>query len=99
MLMMVTFAFMISTVFRNSALAIGMGVFLMFTGDIIVLVFSEYSWVKYILFANLDLSQYFDGVPFLKGMSLTFSIVVLTLYFLIFNFISLTTFIRRDVSV
>jgi ABC-2 type transport system permease protein len=99
LLMLVTFAFMISTVFRNSALAIGIGVFLMFTGDFIVLIFSESSWVKYILFANLDLARYFDGMPLIEGMTLTFSIIVLAVYFLIFNIISWTTFLKRDVAV
>ncbi len=98
MLMLVTLAFMISTVFRNSALAIGLGVFLMFTGNIVVSIFSRYGWVKYILFANMNLSQYFDGVPIVEGMTLGFSVIVLLVYFAIFNLISWVTFIKRDVA-
>lgn len=98
MLMMVTFAFMVSTVFRNNALAIGLSVFLMFTGNIIVASFSRYEWVKYILFANTDLSQYIDGIPVVKGMTMSFSILMLILYFAVFNAISWTTFMKRDVG-
>jgi len=49
LLMMVTFAFMISTVFRSSSLAIGLALFLMFTGQQFVQLLSKYEWVKYIL--------------------------------------------------
>lgn len=98
MLMMVTLAFMISTVFRNNALAIGIAVFLMFSGSILVTIFSKYSWVKYILFANTDLSMYFDGVPYVEGMTMAFSLIILAVYFAVFNLISWTTFIKRDVA-
>jgi len=100
MLMMVTLAFMISTVFRNNALAIGIGVFLMFVGGTIVQIFSKLNcnWVKYILFANTDLTQYFDGIPVVKGMTLAFSLTVLAIYFVIFNLIAWTVFLKRDVA-
>ncbi len=98
MLMMVTFSFMISTVFRSNALAIGLSVFLMLVGNSVVGILSRYDWVKYILFANTDLSQYTDGVPMVKGMTMTFSIIVLAVYFVVFNLISWTTFIKRDVA-
>src|SRR5699024_2017610 len=75
LLMMATFAFMISAVFRNSALAIGLAIFLMFAGNQIVFFFLERDWAKYILFANTDLTQYFNGnTPMMEGMTLDFSI-------------------------
>lgn len=101
MLMMVTLAFMISTVFRNGAIAIGTGVFLLLAGSSItqlLTVFSKNGWVKYILFANTDLTQYTDGVPLIEGMTMQFSIIVLIVYFIIFNTISWTTFLKRDVA-
>lgn len=98
LIMMVTLAFMISVVFRNNALAIGIGVFLLLSGSMIVALFSQYDWVKYILFANTDLNQYFDGTPLVKSMTLGFSLAVITIYFAVFNIISWTTFIKRDVA-
>ncbi|WP_083270591.1 ABC transporter permease [Bacillus marinisedimentorum] len=98
LLMMVTFAFMISTVFRSSALAIGLSIFLMFTGVQVVNLLSQYDWVKYILFANTDLMQYVNGVPLVEGMTMTFSIFVLAVYFVLFNAISWLIFTKRDVA-
>ena len=61
LIMMVTLVFTISTVLRNSALAIGIGVFLLTVGGVIVnyLIRNNITWAKYILFANTDLAQYF----------------------------------------
>lgn len=98
LLMMVTFAFMISTVFRNNSLAVGISLFLMFTGNLLVTLLSKYSWVKYILFANTNLTVYTDGTPVVKGMTMTFSLLVLAAYFIIFNVISLLVFNKRDVA-
>ncbi|GGM30456.1 hypothetical protein GCM10011351_15760 [Paraliobacillus quinghaiensis] len=98
LIMMVTFAFMISTVFRSSSLAIGLSLFLMFTGQQIVMLLSQYDWVKYILFANTDLTQYFSGSPVVEGMTLTFSVTILAVYFLFFNVASWVIFQKRDVA-
>ena len=98
LVMMVTFAFMISTVFRSNSLAIGLAIFLMFTGTQIVMIFSKYSWAKYILFANTDLTQYLNGTPIVEGMTMTFSIVALLVYFVIFNLFSWVIFNKRDVA-
>ena len=98
LLMMVTFAFMISAVFRNNTLAVGISLFLMFTGSILVTLLSKYSWVKYVLFANTNLTVYTDGVPVVKGMTMTFSLLVLAAYFIIFNVISWLVFTKRDVA-
>ncbi|OYD09174.1 hypothetical protein CHM34_03995 [Paludifilum halophilum] len=100
LLLMVTFAFMISTVFRSSSLAIGLSIFLMFTGSTAVGVLAglDQEWGKYLLFANTDLTQYVDGQPMFQGMSLSFSITVLTVYFLLFNTISWLLFNKRDVA-
>ena len=98
LLMMVTFAFMISTVFRNNSLAVGISLFLLFTGNALVGFLSQHSWVKYILFANTNLMVYVDGAPVAKGMTMTFSLLVLAAYFIGFNVISWLVFSKRDVA-
>ncbi|RXI97845.1 ABC transporter permease [Anaerobacillus alkaliphilus] len=98
LLMMVTFAFMISTIFRSSSLAIGLALFLMFTGSQLVFVLSQYDWVKYVLFANTYLAQYIEGSPIVEGMTMTFSITMLFIYFVIFNTLSWVIFQKRDVA-
>jgi len=96
--MMATFAFMISTVFRSSALAIGLAIFLMMAGNQIIFAFAEYPWAKYILFANTDLQQYANGNVLIEGMTLGFSISVLIGYYAIFIGLSWLIFIKRDVA-
>ncbi|SHN31529.1 ABC transporter permease subunit [Gracilibacillus kekensis] len=99
LIMMATFAFMISTIFRNSAMAIGLAIFLMFTGNTIISFLSDYDWAKYILFANTNLRQYIgDGSPVIDSMTLGFSITVLAVYFVIFLLVSWLSFTRRDVA-
>jgi ABC-2 type transport system permease protein len=99
MIMLATMAFMISSVFRNSSLAIGLSLFLMFTGGQITSLLSmKFSWAKYLLFANTDLMQYFEGTPLVDGMTLPFSVLMLFIYFLLFQFLAFFVFKKRDVA-
>jgi ABC-2 type transport system permease protein len=96
--MYVTMAFMISSAFRSSAMAIGFSITSSFAGNIVVEGLQRFDWSKYLLFANTDLTQYLEGHPFQEGMTLSFSIIVLAVYFLVFNLISWLLFTRRDVA-
>ena len=97
--MSATLAFMISAVFRNSSLAISLSLFLLFMGGTVtMLLASRFEWAKYFLFANTDLSVYFDGVPPIEGMTLTFSIIMLVVYFVIFHVLAFGIFRKRDIA-
>nr|WP_035723790.1 DUF2705 family protein [Gracilibacillus boraciitolerans] len=99
LIMMATFAFMISTLFRSSAMAIGLAIFLMFTGNTIIGFLADYEWTKYILFANTNLGQYFgSGSPIIESMTLGFSVAVLIVYFVIFILVSWLSFAKRDIA-
>lgn len=98
LVLMTTFAFMISTVFRNSSLAIGTAIFLMLSGNMIVGIFQDRPFAKYILFANTDLKQYADGNVWIEGMTLGFSITVLLVYYIIFVVLAWVFFAKRDVA-
>ncbi|WP_409302777.1 ABC transporter permease subunit [Peribacillus sp. SCS-155] len=99
MVMLATMAFMISAVFRNSSLAIGLMIFLMFTGTQLTgMLATKFAWAKYILFANIDLVQYFEGTPMVEGMTLPFSIIMLLIYFAVFQFFAYYIFKKRDVA-
>lgn len=103
LLITATFSFMISTVFRSSALAISLSLVIMFVGNSIatMLMAMKVEWSKYLLFANMDLSIYFTETPYLPllpGMSLGFSVAVLAAYFILFHVISFLVFIKRDVA-
>lgn len=99
LVMMATFAFMISAIFRSSGMAIGLAIFLMMAGNAIVAFLAQYEWSKYILFANTNLNQYTNGMePMIPGMSMTFSVIVLLVYFVIFMGAAWTAFTKRDVA-
>ncbi len=97
-IMTVTIAFMISTIFRSSALAITISILAFFVGSTLVTALSGYTWVKYILFANTNLQQYAQGGPIIKGMTLGFSSTMLILYFVVMLVLSWAIFAKRDVA-
>ena len=97
LIMMTTLAFMISTIFKNSSIAIGVGIFLLMGGSIITGIFSQYDWSKYLLFANLDLKMYETGNVLIEGMTLGFSITMLIVYFVVFVALAWIFFNKRDI--
>nr|WP_150960308.1 ABC transporter permease [Aneurinibacillus sp. XH2] len=97
LLMIVTFAFTISTLFKNGTLAVACAIVLMFTGNALVLFFSGYSWVKYLLFTHTNLLPYLEGSAPMEGLTPGFSILMLALYYLLFIALSWIVFSRRDV--
>ncbi len=98
-LMVATMAFMLSAVFRNSSLAVGFSIFLLVAGTTATaFIATKFDWAKYILFANVDLSQYVDGTPLINGMTMTFSIVMLVIYFIAFLLLAFGSFMKRDIA-
>lgn len=93
-----TFAFMLGSVFRTSSLAIGLSIFLLFTGPTMVYFLSKYEIVKYILFTHTDMTGYLTGNVFIPGITWPLSVAVLTVYVVLFLFISFWTFTKRDVT-
>jgi ABC-2 type transport system permease protein len=100
MIMLTTMAFMISAVFRNSSLAIGISIFLLLMGgNVTYIIATKYEWAKYLLFANTNLyNQYFDGIPLIEGMTLGFSVTMLIIYFIFFMSLAFSIFSKRDVA-
>ncbi len=99
LVMMVTFALMISTVFRSQSLAVGLVILFMFVGEQIVYFLSQVKGIKYLLFAHLDLTPFIIGRPLIEGLTLPFSIVVLFVYWSLFLMITWIVFIKRDITV
>ncbi|QNG60467.1 ABC transporter permease [Metabacillus idriensis] len=101
-IMMSTFAFMISSVFRNSSLAIGLSIFITFSGKTFVQLLAHYNleWGKYILFAHTNLSQHLEGNrPLFEGTTMVYSTFVLCIYLCLFLAASWFAFTKRDVSI
>lgn len=97
--MVMTIAFMLSTIFRSGGLAIGVSIVVYYSGDAIATLLARYDWSKYVIFENIDLSAYLshpDGV--MNGMSLSFSLVVDLIYWLVFLILTGWIFMKRDIS-
>lgn len=99
LLFVATIAFMLSSIFRNPSLAIGMAFILQLVGSgVTQLLAAKYSWAKYSLFANTSLSMYTEGSPLIDGMTLSFSLTVLLVYYLLFLAVTWTGFTKRDIA-
>jgi ABC-2 type transport system permease protein len=94
----ITIAFLISTVFRSSAMAISMAIGIYVLGPTLVGFLSNYEIGKYYLFTHVNLSQYMYNEPVIAGTTMTFAISVLVVYFVVMNIISWTVFHYRDVT-
>lgn len=95
LVMMVTLAFMLATWMR-SWLAKGLAITVMLVGHVAVWSLPS-AWVRYALFAN-DLTQYFEGPPPVAGMTITFSLGVMAVYFLAFQLIAWLVLERKRVK-
>lgn len=98
MIMTVTVSFMISALFRSSSLAIAISILLLFIGSSISMLLQRYEWDKYVLFTNENLSQYLTGQPLIPGMNMLFSVIVLCVYFVLFQIVAWIAFVKRDIT-
>lgn len=97
-----TLAFMLSTIFRSSGLAIGLSLFLLLGVNSFVplLAMLDYEWINYLLFMHLDLTKYIgstvleDG----SGSSLGFSLSIIGAYYVLFIALTWYVFNKRDIS-
>jgi len=96
--MSILFAFLVGSVFRSSSLAIGLTMFLSFTGGMIVMFLSRFEIVKYIWLTHSDLTQYEKGNFIVDDMTMPFSLTILAIYAVIFLVISYMSFMKRDVT-
>ena len=93
-----TFAFMIGVVFRSSSMAIGLSLFLYFTGTSIVMLLARFEFAKYLVFTHMDLTQFETGYKIIEDITMPFSLAVIFVYIVVFLVTSYWTFIKRDVK-
>jgi len=94
----VTLSFAISTILRNSALAVGISLFIMIVGNAMIEATTNISWLKYLPFANSDISLYIFHLPPRPEMTLSFSLSILLVYIIILAGLSWFIFKRRDTA-
>lgn len=96
--MSILFAFMLSTLFGSSTLAVSLALGIMFMGTMVTAFLSKYAFTKFIWFAN-DLTQFANGgMPIIEGITFNFALIVNIVYAIIFLAISFIYFTRRDVT-
>lgn len=101
MVMMTSFAFMISAVFRSSSLAGGLTIIVILAAKSLVGLLAHYNvwWGKFLLFSNTDFSQYMNGnEPLFEGTGIFFSIFILCAHLVSFIGFAWFVFIKRDVA-
>lgn len=96
---MTTMAFMISSLLRNSAVAIGMGVAALLGGNILISILAQFEqdWGRYVLFANLDLAGILKGNTLFPNQTVTFAAITLVVYMVVFLLTAFDAFTRREV--
>jgi len=104
LLMVVTLSFLISTVFRSGSFAIGLAMFMLFAGQGISSLFMMLGqkWAKYLLFLHMDVSRYLDEsvirIGELGEFTLSFSLTVLAVYYVVFIALTWYIFNKRDIA-
>ncbi|MFE3975310.1 MULTISPECIES: ABC transporter permease [unclassified Peribacillus] len=102
-LVITTIAFMLSTLFKNQALAVGISIFILFASSTLNMVIQsfigKYEWLKFVLFPHLDLRGYISGtMEMFDGATLGFSMSVLGIYYLIFLALTFFFFQKKDIT-
>ncbi|WP_414839706.1 ABC transporter permease [Carnobacterium sp. TMP28] len=91
---------LISVVVDNSSSAIGILMASLIGGQFLQFFLSEWELVKYFFVTNLDLTRYLTGsYQLIEGMSLNFSILILSAWALLSLIISFIVFNRKDILV
>ena len=99
--LLATLAFVISTLFSNSALAITISLLGYMSTAIINQLALAYnlSFMKYFVTMNWDLSQFlFGNLPYMQGMSLILSIVICLVYLLVMLIPTFIIFKKRNIK-
>lgn len=103
LILILALAFMLSTLFKNQAIAVGIGIFVLFfsstVGSIIVGLSEKYAWTKALIFPHLDQTVFIMDDKILTNITMPISLGILGVYYIIFMFITFFFFQKRDISI
>jgi ABC-2 type transport system permease protein len=92
------FAFALSVIFRSRALATGVSIFLMLGGSFTAMLAQNFSWGKFIFFADTDFPTFMlSGAPYF-GVTLSLALTICAIYCIGFFCAGYLTFAKRDIS-
>ncbi|MGP7818955.1 ABC transporter permease [Niallia sp. 01092] len=93
-----TLSFMLSVLIRGTAAGMGVMLAFLIAGTIISAIASSWESAKYLFMVNLRLTDYLQGnIPPIDGMSLPFSLTVLSIWGAAGLLVSFLAFTKRDV--
>jgi ABC-2 type transport system permease protein len=93
-----TITFMLSVLIRSTPVGMGVMLAALISGAILSNMVSSWESAKYFFMINLDLTAYLAGnAPPIEGMTLGFSLFVLSIWGLVALLISFLVFIKQDV--
>ncbi|PLT31417.1 ABC transporter permease [Peribacillus deserti] len=93
-----TLSFMVSVLIRSTAAGMGIILALLIAGAILSNMVSSWTSAKYFFMLNMRLTDYLNGSPPpIEGMTLSFSLLVLTVWWLLALVISFTVFTKKDI--
>ncbi|QFK72850.1 ABC transporter permease subunit [Pradoshia sp. D12] len=103
-LIIITMAFMLSTLFKSQAIAVGISVFILFASStlnmLITSLVERYEWLKFVLFPHIDLRRYImESAPMFEGATVGLSLGVLAAYYVLFIAITFIVFNKKDISI
>lgn len=94
-----TITFMVSVLVRSAAAGMGIMMAALISGSILTQMASSWESSKYLFVVNLQLTDYLAGtLPPIKGMTLPFSLAVLSVWAIASLIVAYVWFIRRDVT-
>lgn len=98
-----TISFMLSTFFKNQAIAVGISIFTLFIsatiGALIALVADKFTWMKYLIFPHLDITVFARQETILNNITLPISLSILAVYYVIFMVVLFRYFEKKDIIV
>lgn len=95
----VTFAFAISSLARNNAIAVALSLSIEILGTTMTMFLSDlgHDWGRYLLFANTDTANILKGNVLFPGQTIGFSLCVIFVYYVIFILMAYDGFKKKDV--
>ncbi|MDN4593907.1 ABC transporter permease [Polycladomyces subterraneus] len=93
-----TISLMVSVLVRSTAASMGIMMAALISGTLLSQLAPSWSALKYLAFTNLELTNFLSGSPtMVEGLTLPFSIVVLSVWSLVSLIVAFAVFTRRDV--
>lgn len=95
----ITLAFTISAFIRSTALAIAISLVIEFAGSTISLFLYQlgHDWGRYLIFSNTDLASFSNGMGMFPGQTLTFALVTIAVYMVVFMLTAYDGFTRKEI--